>query len=171
MIEFVDLMPTLMDLALGGNASVPQICPTVSTNVSLCTEGQSLTSIMANPQGVAANQRNVAFMQYAACMHDEGVWHDACNNDDEPRVMGYAMRTRRWRYIEWVEFDKTTVPPTPLWNKVRGTELYDHTENDVVDNSAEAVNVVAHPQYQQEVLKLSQQLHAGWRAARERTIP
>ena len=30
--------------------------------------------------------------RYAACMHDEGLWHDGCADPAEPRVMGYAMR-------------------------------------------------------------------------------
>ena len=43
-------------------------------------------------------------------MHDEPIpghpWHDGCANGTEPLVMGYALRTRRWRYIEWVGFEK-----------------------------------------------------------------
>ena len=30
-------------------------------------------------------------MQYAACMHDDLVWHDGCAAADEPRVMGCDM--------------------------------------------------------------------------------
>jgi hypothetical protein len=36
----------------------------------------------------------------------------------EPLVMGYAMRTRRYRYIEWVPFNSTTTPPTAHWDQV-----------------------------------------------------
>lgn len=179
-VEFVDVMPTLADLALGGggygnrgdsggggsSGSVIPTCPSVSTHVPLCTEGRSLVPIMANPAGTGQSRR-AAFMQYAACMHDEAVWHDACASDDEPRVMGYAIRTRRWRYIEWVRFDKATTPPTPRWDDVLGTELYDHTEGDSVENAAEAANVVAQPALASVVAELSRQLRSGWRASRD----
>ena len=78
--------------------------------------------------------------------------------------MGYAIRTRRWRYIEWVAFGKDTTPPTIHWDRVMGTELYDHTPADSVDNAAESVNVVADPALRSTVAQLSSQLHAGWRA-------
>jgi hypothetical protein len=83
--------------------------------------------------------------------------------------MGYAIRTRQFRYIEWVKFDKHAVPATamPQWDQLLGTELYDHTKSDTVENVAEAANVVAEPQYQDDVKALSKQLRAGWRAAKE----
>jgi iduronate 2-sulfatase len=180
LVEFVDLMPTLLELALGADA-VPELCPSVSSSIPLCTEGQSLAPLMAAAAAAAggagtaaaaaaaaASSRDAVFMQYAHCMHDEpgGPWHDGCADKAEPRVMGYAMRTRRWRYIEWVRFDKTTLPPTPLWDTVLGTELYDHTEGDTVENVAESVNVVADPALADTVAQLSKQLRAGWRAAR-----
>ena len=106
----------------------------------------------------------LTFMQYAACMHDEGVWHDACSHPDAPHVMGYALRTRRWRYVEWVRFDKHQA--APLWDQGPvGTELYDHTENDTVANVAESVNVVARPENAAVVARLSRMLRAGWRNA------
>ena len=89
-------MPTLMELALGTDM-VPPVCPEVSTDVQLCTEGRSLASIMSDTQSeraaeVSANSE-AAFMQYAACMHDDGIWHDGCDAAAEPHVMGYAIRT------------------------------------------------------------------------------
>ena len=185
LVEFVDLMPTLMGLALG-TAAVPPLCPEVSTAVPLCTEGRSLAPLMADPAGTR-DARRAAFMQYAYCMHDEPAatgthagavgppWHDGCAGEAEPRVMGYALRTRRWRYVEWVRFDKTTLPPTPLWDQRVGTELYDHSVgggagggagNDTIENAAEAVNRVAEPSLRDTVAALSRQLRAGWRADR-----
>ena len=103
-------------------------------------------------------------------MHDEPIaghpWHDACANQAEPRVMGYAVRTRQWRYIEWVGFDKTTTPPTIHWDVLKGTELYDHTADDTVENVAESLNVVALPANAAVVKGLSAMLHAGWRGLR-----
>lgn len=157
LVEFVDLMPTLLELAMG---KVVPSCPPDSANVALCTEGQSLVPIMADVVS-AHDSRDAAFMQYAPCMHDEMIWHDACAADMEPRAMGYAIRTRRWRYVEWVRFDKSTHPPTPLWNQTLGTELYDHTDHDTVDNSAEAINLVSEPALQEIVGQLSKMLRKG----------
>jgi len=162
LVEFVDIMPTLIDLALGSE-TVPPLCPLNSTNVDSCTEGQSLRPIMeASSKG--ATKRSAAFMQYAYCMHDERVWHDACMGKTDPQVMGYAIRTKRWRYVEWVKFDKKSVKP--IWNELLGTELYDHTEEDIVENVAESVNVVSDPKKKKIVEQLSKRLHAGWRRAR-----
>ena len=163
LVEFVDLMPTILELALGSSAK-PALCPVVSTSVALCTEGQSLAPIMSNLDSDRV-LRDAVFMQYPVCMHDEMIWHDGCADSTEPKVMGYAMRTRRWRYIEWVRFDKRTIPPTPLWDQLLGTELYDHTMEDIVENVAESVNVVAQPMLASTVARLSARLRAGWRAA------
>lgn len=49
--------------------------------------------VLSNP--ASADFKDAVFMQYAYCMHDEMIWHDACNDPTEPKVMGYALRTRR----------------------------------------------------------------------------
>eukprot|EP00051_Salpingoeca_urceolata_P025941 m.472457 g.472457 ORF g.472457 m.472457 type:complete len:542 (-) comp20384_c0_seq12:452-2077(-) len=171
LVEFVDIMPTLIDLA---GFDVPVTCPEVSRDVALCTEGQSLKPILDAPPAVSTTDqentttalKTAVFMQYAHCMHDEGIWHDGCANASEPKVMGYAVRTPRYRFIDWVVFDKTTFPPTAHWNRVLGTELYDHGPNDNVDNVAESVNLAANPDYASTVSTLRKVLHAGWRGAR-----
>lgn len=38
--------------------------------------------------------------------------------------MGYSIRTKRYRYTEWVSFNNTLF--TIDWNKNYGLELYDH---------------------------------------------
>merc|ERR1712070_1167180 len=90
-----------------------------------------------------------------------------CASSDEPKIMGYALRTRRWRYIEWVRFNKSAA--VPIWSEVLGTELYDHTEDDTVENFAESVNVVGETKLAEIVKSLSHRLHAGWRGARPLT--
>ena len=154
-------MPTLIDLA---GLPMPALCPPDSRHTAICREGRSLTPVLADPAGSRDSFAGAAFMQDAACMHDEGVWHDACSHPDAPHVMGYALRTRRWRYVEWVRFDKHQA--APLWDQGPvGTELYDHTENDTVANVAESVNVVARPENAAVVARLSRMLRAGWRNA------
>ena len=68
------------------------------------------------------------------------------------KVMGYSMRTPRFRYTEWQ--DRQT-------GQVKARELYDH-ERDPGEN----VNAVEQPQYQADVRRLAQMLSGGWRAAR-----
>lgn len=103
---------------------------------------------------------------FVSTQHDEHFWHDGCKDPAEPKVMGYAIRTRRWRYIEWVGFNKSTTPPTIHWDNVFGTELYDHTASDTVANVAESENVVADSGNSADVKQLSDMLHAGWRVTR-----
>lgn len=94
-------------------------------------EGVSLAPVIADP---ARPWKRAAFSQY-------------------PRgdVMGYSMRTDRYRYTEWQ--DRKT-------GKVAACELYDHQ----VD-PAENENVADAEANRDLVAKLSEQLQAGWRAA------
>ncbi len=65
--------------------------------------------------------------------------------------MGYAVRTPRYRYVEWQEW--TT-------RKVVARELYDH-ETD----PGEMVNLASRPEHAKTVARLSALLAAGWREA------
>jgi iduronate 2-sulfatase len=67
------------------------------------------------------------------------------------KVMGYTMRTRRFRYTEW-RVRKT--------REVMARELYDH-EKDPQEN----VNAVDMPEYERDVRQLARMLDQGWRAA------
>eukprot|EP00037_Helgoeca_nana_P013415 m.123468 g.123468 ORF g.123468 m.123468 type:complete len:199 (-) comp22016_c0_seq1:32-628(-) len=64
LIEFVDLMPTLIDLA---GFTVPTTCPEDSRLVALCVEGASLSPVLHNPNQTE-DWKAAAFMQYAHCM-------------------------------------------------------------------------------------------------------
>ena len=67
------------------------------------------------------------------------------------KVMGYTMRTERYRYTEWR--DRKT-------NEVMARELYDH-EKDPQEN----INAVDAPEYKGDVQRLARMLDQGWRAA------
>ena len=67
------------------------------------------------------------------------------------RIMGYTMRTARWRYTEWI--DRRT-------KKAVARELYDH-EADPGENT----NVAKRSEHKEAIEKLSKMLKAGWRAA------
>jgi arylsulfatase A-like enzyme len=67
------------------------------------------------------------------------------------RIMGYSMKTKRFRYTEWQD------RPT---GKIMARELYDHNKD-----PHENVNVAGKSEYKQEIQRLSEMLKQGWRAA------
>ena len=73
------------------------------------------------------------------------------------QIMGYSIRTDRYRYVEWRE-----------WNtkKIVARELYDHR-----GDAKEMVNIAAGKEHQATVDKLSKLLSAGWRGALPGTKP
>ncbi|MDB6121630.1 MAG: Choline-sulfatase [Pedosphaera sp.] len=66
------------------------------------------------------------------------------------KLMGHAMRTDRYRFVEWAEKDKAP----------EGRELYDH-QTDPDEN----VNIANQPENKELVEKLSEQLRASWQKA------
>ncbi len=118
--EFVDIYPTLCDLA---GLPVPRDL-----------EGTSLVPIIEHPN---RPWKRAAFSQYP---RPDGV-------------MGYSMRTDRYRYTEWVKRGSGE-PPV-------GVELYDY-KTDPQGN----VNIAGLPESKGLVAKLAGQLKDGWRAAR-----
>jgi len=116
LVEFVDIYPTLCELA---GLPLPD-----------GLEGVSMVPVMKEP---ARAWKSAAFSQYP-----------------RDQVMGYSMRTDRFRYTEWRQGDE-----------VVARELYDHKYD-----PAENVNVVDRPQHRDQVEMLSKQLKAGWQAAR-----
>ncbi|MDH7480649.1 MAG: sulfatase-like hydrolase/transferase [Armatimonadota bacterium] len=119
LVEFVDIYPTLCELA-----GLP-----IPDNL----EGTSAVPVMNNPK---RKWKKAAFSQY-------------------PRpgnVMGYSMRTDRYRYTEWIKRDS---------GDVVAVELYDY-EKDPLGN----VNIAGLPENKELVAKLSKQLRGGWKEAR-----
>ena len=148
--EFVDLFPTLVDAA--GLPRVPQ-CPKESNILSeLCTEGDSLMPLVDDPNVPSWKQR--VFTQYPRG-----------GRGPLPQAMGYSMRTDHFRYTEWVHFPGRPLFQ-PFWNVSYGTELYD-LKRDPEENWNRADD----PDYLEIRLKLSAQLHAGWKVARRDVEP
>ena len=87
LVEFVDVYPTLCELA---GLPVPEVL-----------EGTSLKAVLEN---VNRSVKEVAISQYKRRQRDR-------------ELMGYTMRTDRYRYIEWL--DRATAKPVDR-------ELYDH---------------------------------------------
>ncbi len=117
LVEFVDIYPTLCDLA-----GLPKPSH---------LEGTSAAPLLDQPDRV---WKPAAFSQY-------------------PRgsVMGYSMKTDRYRFVSWK--DKAT-------GRVEVVELYDH-EVDPAENQ----NIAEQPANAELVKKLQEQLDAGWRGA------
>ncbi|CAH1796282.1 unnamed protein product [Owenia fusiformis] len=140
LVEYTDIYSTLVELA--ELPAVP-LCPQSGPTPQACTEGTSLVSLMSNPN-IPGKTR--VFMQYPRNRRDVGP------------LMGYSMRTDRYRYTEWVTFNTTT--STPDWDLMFANELYDHS----IDPD-ENVNRAEDEDYDTDVDLLSAQLQAGWRAA------
>lgn len=114
-VEQIDVFPTIADLI--GIQGIPKCKKT--RDKSLCFEGKSLLPIKAGK-----NQNGgFAISQYPRPSVTPR------NNSDSPRlkeikIMGYSIRTQRYRFTEWISFNSTTFGRD--WSKVYGSELYDH---------------------------------------------
>jgi arylsulfatase A-like enzyme len=109
----------------------PTLCEACSLTIPSHLEGRSMMPLLDNPQ---RPWKKAAFSQYP-----------------RGRVMGYTMRTKRFRYTEWR--DRKT-------GKVIARELYDH-EKDPQEN----INVVDQPEYESDIQRLAGMLKRGWRSA------
>ena len=71
-------------------------------------------------------------------------------------LMGYTLRSGRWRYTEWITRNQATVT---------ARELYDHSAGPLADR-----NLAGDPKIAGEVKRLSALLDKGqgWRRVRER---
>lgn len=117
-VELVDIFPTLVDYS-----HLPYNIPKCRNNQDkalLCFEGKSLKPLIAKTQMYG---NYFAISQYPR----PSVYPQ--KNSDKPlkkdiQIMGYSIRTKRYRYTEWVSFNNTLF--TIDWNKNYGLELYDH---------------------------------------------
>jgi iduronate 2-sulfatase len=123
LIELVDLYPTLADLCA------------LPTPPGL--EGTSFVPVLDNP---TRPWKQAAFTMVGR----------AATPGPAPREIlftGRAIRTERWRYIEWDDGK-------------RGVELYDCTRD-----PDELQNLAGQPRHAATQSRLREQLHKGWRAA------
>ena len=116
-VELVDLYPTLLDLS--GLPEAPQVV------------GSSLKPILDNPDHPG---KSAAFTQ---------AWSRAGWTRPEfagKRIMGYSVRTPRFRYTEWAEGR-------------HGIELYDHEQD-----AGEYINLAGKPDFADVEARLKQML-------------
>jgi len=109
----------------------PTLCQACGLTIPSHLEGRSMIPLLDDPQ---QPWKKAAFSQYP-----------------RGRVMGYTMRTERFRYTEWQNRKN---------GEVLARELYDH-EKDPQEN----VNVVDQPEYESDIQRLAGMLKKGWRAA------
>ena len=122
LVEFVDIYPTLCDLA-----GLP---------LPAHLEGTSFRPLLDEP---ARDWKTAAFSQYP-------------RTHEGQQLMGYAMRTDRYRYVEWRDRKS---------GAVAAQELYDH-QSDPAENE----NLAPQAASKDVLAKLSAQLAAGWEGAR-----
>ena len=123
LVELVDVFPTLADVC---NLPSPK-----------GVEGRSLRPLFSNPD---RSWKEAAFSQYPRS-------RDSHRHKGHGAVMGYAVRTKRYRYVEWQEW-KT--------KNVLDRELYDHHAD-----SDETQNVADRSELRETIAKLSQLLADG----------
>lgn len=121
-VEFVDIYPTLSELA-----GLP---------LPAGLEGTSFKPLLQDP---STPWKKAAFSQYPRAMPPHGPG------------MGYAMRTDRYRLVEW----RTRAGKAVAW------ELYDHQTD-----PAETVNLAGQSEHQQTLESLKKMLADGWEKAR-----
>jgi choline-sulfatase len=129
LVEFVDIYPTL--------------CEAAEIPMPNSLEGTSYAPLLDNPD---AEWKTAAFSQFLR----EGKWVAP----DGVEYMGYAVRTDRYRYVEWVRWDN---------KELAARELYDH-ESDPHENA----NVAGRPEYAAALEEMAVTLKAGWRDAAPR---
>jgi iduronate 2-sulfatase len=123
LVEFVDIYPSLAELC---GLPLPSHL-----------EGTSFAPLITDPQRA---WKTAAFSQYP-------------REEDGKKLMGYSMRTDRYRFTRWVHRDDQT--------KVDAVELYDH-QTDPREN----VNIANDPKHAELVKSLTEQGLKGWRGAK-----
>ena len=126
LVEFVDMYPTLSELA-----GIP---------LPSHLEGLSLKPLLENPNRA---WKEAAFSQYPRKAGKTGSGN----------LMGYSMRTDRYRFTVWVDKDDHV--------KVDAIELYDH-QNDPQENT----NLAKKPENAALVKQLMEQWTKGWQGAK-----
>jgi len=127
LVEFVDVYPTLADIC---GLESPQ-----------GVEGISLKPLLKDPEQA---WKRAVFSQYPRA-------RSGSRHRGHGAVMGYALRTHRYRYVEWRDWKS---------NQVVARELYDHRFD-----PDESYNLAAESKHATTVQELAEMLERGWRSA------
>ncbi|CAH4036545.1 unnamed protein product [Pieris brassicae] len=135
-VELIDIFPTIIHLA--GLKSCIKKCITPSE--IKCYEGTNLIPLISNKNKFSISQYPRPSVKPQ-------------RNSDKPRlkdikIMGYSLRTKRYRYTEWLSFNTK--------NETFGNELYDH-----ISDPYESNNVYVKLKYKHVKYKLSKLLRGA----------
>ncbi|CAH2243583.1 jg12893 [Pararge aegeria aegeria] len=149
-VELIDIFPTLIELV--GLKQTTSKCKSFNDKSTLCFDGKSLVNIMRNNNATFTARKSYSISQYPRPSVRPTI------NSDKPRlknikIMGYSIRTKKYRYTEWISFNNTQF--TRNWNKMYGIELYNH----MVDGE-ESNNLHFDPNYIHVRQKLSRMLRS-----------
>ena len=122
LVELLDLYPTLVDLC---GLPAPDYL-----------EGRSLKPVL--------KEAEVTVKAAAFTWHPRPAYPPA---GKDPDVMGYSMRSDRFRYTEWRKFGR---------DEIVARELYDHSKD-----PAETVNVANRPEFSQTMERLARLIRSG----------
>nr|CAB3263463.1 iduronate 2-sulfatase-like [Phallusia mammillata] len=155
LVETVDLFPTLSELA---GIEVPPYCPDNPFKVDFCTEGSSFVKLLIH----AGKKREITWKDAVFSQYPRPSDYPQMNTDlpslKDIKIMGYTMRTNRYRYTEWVGFDPTNFKAN--FTEVHGKELYLHNSDPL-----EIYNVANLKMYADLAESLHKKLLAGWKGA------
>ncbi|TWU62709.1 Arylsulfatase [Crateriforma conspicua] len=162
LVELVDIYPTLCDLAglekpdhLEGHSFAPLMdSPNQPWKKAAFSQypNPALREWAANPLSPEMRETFFGPLIEEVEQRIQKQQGDRWDRDlFENNLMGYAMRTDRYRLVAWK--DRRDAEATPIF-----VELYDHQ-----DDPSETVNIA--PQNPQLVDQLLKQLDGGWKAA------
>ncbi|WP_276834924.1 sulfatase/phosphatase domain-containing protein, partial [Chryseobacterium cucumeris] len=136
--EFVDIYPTLCDMS---GIKIPDYL-----------QGTSMKPLLSDSD---RKWKTAAYSQFL--LGRFGIETRGVQNVER---MGYAIRTDRYRYVEWFEWNKETEKPGDYLAR----ELYDH-KNDPDEN----INIAEEVSSKKLVNQLSLQLKKGWRYSKPKS--
>ena len=143
-VEFVDIYPTLVDLASQPSPAQP---------AGLEMQGKSLLPLLEDPE---QPWKKAAFTQYQRNINGSGITNSG-------NGMGYSIRTSRYRYTEWWRTQSTidangnsSDRHIKLFTAPEYRELYD-----MINDPNETVNLAANPTHASTVTELTAALAGG----------
>ena len=122
----------------------PTLCEMAGFRVPGHLQGTSMVPLLDNPD---LQWKTAAYSQFLLGRYGRTL-------TVEGEQMGYAIRTDRYRYVEWYNWIKEENKAEALLCR----ELFDH-QTDPQEN----INLAADPAFQAIAESLSQQLQMGWR--------
>eukprot|EP00937_MAST-01D_sp_MAST-1D-sp2_P004454 g4454.t1 len=178
LVELVDVMPTLIDVAGGVRAPMPGLDGMSLRPLLEGGGGGSSSGGNTSGAGAPAWPKRAALSQFPRCAKVyPGNWSGfnvsrpawKCNDcNDIPRAnfshMGLSIRTDAWRYTRWLPWDGRRLRPVWDGNHSLVAELYNHTGDDgnSFDGDFEARNLAHEPALGAVRESLDRQLQAAF---------